>query len=371
MQTLTLVLDCGSSLTKVFYSPGEDAQPQMLLLPPYVVEQPKEQLLYVESQNRPEVRPERSAWIESDGICWAIGYLAGQRFNATLQLKPGKLEAAIYKTLAAVGVAAQTLGITGGSLVLGLLLPFGEYADRDLYRQAIVPALQDFCFRGQSLSFEVQHLFCKFEGFGLLSASVLGESRRFRKSAIAVLGYRNTSVVCLDEDSDPIGLTTDLGFARMLEAIQKTNSGLTDTLLLARCVHRAGLKVNRRELLPLVKNDRFAQQRLETLAQSIPIAQRSYWAPLTQLFAETMGRETEQILWVGGPSDYFRPLLQRQFRGPALVWGESLAVQLREQVGSGLPAEAIPRLLDAYGFWFYVWGRCLKIHALGEVSVHA
>ena len=72
---------------------------------------------------------------------------------------------------------------------MGVLFPFGEYRDRQLFQEMITDAIGGFRFRGEERSFELARLVCRPEGFGLISRGrPSGSSLKEQVIVVVVVG---------------------------------------------------------------------------------------------------------------------------------------------------------------------------------------
>ena len=136
MPKLFLCVDPGGSQTKIIYQLTRDKKPRYLLMPPEV-EQIKESNLkrYLEkesSMSNPSAI--RQAYLEVKDRTFVVGYFAS-KFDPEDRLQEIKYENALYKTLAAVGVIAESSKLNPKkiSLQLAILLPWNEYEDREKF----------------------------------------------------------------------------------------------------------------------------------------------------------------------------------------------------------------------------------------------
>lgn len=133
---LTLVIDFGGSLTKVIYQ-GDDSQPKLLAMEPEVISLNKEVLEGYEARRLGSPDAVNSAWVGCDSDYYAVGYLARSQFYGNAGLSSHKYERAFAKTLAAVWVVAQLLGLTKKkkiSAAIAVLLP-SSLQDEELGRR--------------------------------------------------------------------------------------------------------------------------------------------------------------------------------------------------------------------------------------------
>ena len=107
----------------------------------------------------------RQAYLEVKERTFVVGYFAS-KFDPEDRLQEIKYENALYKTLAAVGVIAESSKLNSKkiSLQLAILLPWNEYEDRKKFYNKLKEYLSNFVFRGQSYSVELDKFICRPEG---------------------------------------------------------------------------------------------------------------------------------------------------------------------------------------------------------------
>lgn len=103
-------LDFGGSSTKGFYKSQQGRVNHLLSMEPELVDLSRSTVENYMLTRLGETLPENSAWVGVKDEFKAIGFLA-QRFHGEAGLRELKYERAVYKTLAAVWVVSQKLGI--------------------------------------------------------------------------------------------------------------------------------------------------------------------------------------------------------------------------------------------------------------------
>lgn len=363
MPDLTIAFDPGASLSRVFFTINSD-KPELLLMEPYTTLIPQQSLLAYESNAIGISSPEDAAWLEYKGQCWGVGFIC-QKFYASLKLEQPKFELAIYKTLAVVGAIAQKKSLANGATIrLGILFPYGEYSDRTLFSQSITDALADFRFRGEQRSFEIDSFVCRPEGFGLLSrgrasANNLGE----RKIAVVMIGYRNASILIMDRGTMTNGISEDLGFHKLVKAVQQRVAG-QKALTLASAICDAGSRVNQKALSHLVRVQDLSLQSAE-LAQiksAIENSRNEYWLLLSSYLRHHIPSDIDEIIFAGGTSHYLRSDLNRLFPRPEKISCDALEYLVEREFLSSIPKSGLGfRLTDNYGFFSYLCKTYLQV----------
>ena len=148
-----LSLDPGTSMTKMVYRVLSEIsyKSELLCMEPELIKISKDSLDLYESGQMNRPNPENEAWIEYNEEYYAVGFLAQKYFEARINFLELKYENAIPKTLAAVGAIAIREALKSNfDLSLGLLLPYGEWEDRERLEMGLTKALSSFSFRGNN-----------------------------------------------------------------------------------------------------------------------------------------------------------------------------------------------------------------------------
>lgn len=357
MPDVIMVVDPGSSHTKIFVQIGNRA-PQLILMEPEVICVGRETLEAYEREKLGNPNPEDSAWVSYDGQCWAVGYLARKQFLADPGLKELKYGRAVYKVLAAVGVVSEREGLPSHyRLRLGVLLPRGEYKNKEFLENILPAALANFSFRFQPICVELERFECKPEGGGLalVRRRELGVNFTQRDAIVIVIGYRNASWLALRRGNID-GDTSDLGFARLIEKVQSQTAGQKAERLIPAIIE-AGSKVSRKPLESLALSQDKAFRKLETtqIVKAVNIARADYWQSLISWFQNNVPLNTSEVILTGGTANYWRSELETFFSYASVLWYEHL-----EKPAIALPCNRDPkpvlnyRLTDGYGFFLFL-----------------
>jgi hypothetical protein len=165
---LILSIDFGGSLTKVI---GKiDGEKKFNLnFSPEVIEIDGDVLEEYRQVELEQIEPENGIWVEFDQKYYAVGYLAKLKFLATLGLNRLKYELAIPKVLGVLWVVTQKFNLKNKfNLALACLLPPGEYADREKFKNELEKALADFNTPTGRMKVKLVKYNCKPEGAGVL-----------------------------------------------------------------------------------------------------------------------------------------------------------------------------------------------------------
>jgi len=162
MKQLTIALDLSSSLVKAIYAtdtpPGEM---KLLTLPVGVIAVSPRWIEAYRKTRGPVIAETDEIYVQIGRSHYAVGRLAGERFAVSDSLREVKAERGIVRTVATVGaIAAKEKFPEGFRLNLGVLLPYGEINDREIFGREVGAALKEFGFRGREYRVEVSHFSC-------------------------------------------------------------------------------------------------------------------------------------------------------------------------------------------------------------------
>lgn len=374
MSELTLAVDPGGSFLKGFFTLGT-FRPELILMEPEVAVVPFHSLESYEKTKLGSSSAENSAWIEYKDKYVAVGFLARRRFHAGLQLQKRKFELALPKVLAMVGAIADKHDLPNGSKIrLGILFPWREYKDRDLFHQLINEALSSYKFRGQEKSFILDLFICLPEGGGVLSRGrAPGSSLREQNIAVVMLGYRDASILLVERGEMSVGHTEGLGFANLIAAVKNQTSGL-DEHKLAAAICKAGKNISPKALDELVASVDLAYKNheLSTIRQAISNAREEYWMMLSQWLKLHIPRSVDEIILAGGTAHFLRSELNQLFSFSQTNWCEHLEQQVLNGFQNQVKSKCLDyRLTDVYGLFFYLFGQKQKLGSHTVVTPYA
>ena len=211
---VVIALDFGGSLTKIIYQ-SDDGSPQVLtMFPEVAVTTASSGSAWTDGIPGLESPPESRAWVEVESQRWAVGAAARQLY-APAGLKGVKWERAIVKTLAALWVIQQRLGLRSGfKAAITCVLPPGEFEDRHRFEERLRAALEGFETPSGTLKVTLgqsgnTHFTCFPECSGV---TLLYSQQSPPRGTIAflMLGYRNASLLLSRNGVLGSGQTSDL-----------------------------------------------------------------------------------------------------------------------------------------------------------------
>lgn len=365
MADLCLAFDPSSSESKGFYT-LKPLKVEWLFMEPYAIEVPKVGIEQYEANRMGEAYPENQAWIEVKGKYYAVGLLARKRFYGDAALRELKYERAVYKVVAMVGaIAAKKKLPSSFSLSLGILLPYGEYQDRERFKSLIASALEEFSFRGQRYRVILENFNCLPEGAGILLRGLEANVNLKETNVLVVMvGYRNASFLLWEKGQLSRGETTELGFVRLLERIKESTSGLTLTELLIP-VSQAGSQIKTNPLQSLVKSENieFKQAELKQIVEATAMARPQSWASLSNWLKSRKFPILDHAAIGGGTGYYYSQELEGLLMGfspldatrTRIHWGKNLERQIAKLLGKKCYQMFWRyRLTDVYGYFFFL-----------------
>lgn len=357
------VIDFGSTGPRAAWSLASAIQPHLCYLEPDAIEVPAGSIDRYLRNEIGDPRPEDAAWVDFEGRRWALGRLARQCFGGEAQLQPPKIDLAVCQTLGVVGAICQRRNFPQRfDLELGVLLPLGEYPDRERLRERLTAALASFSFRGRDCSGSLVGFHARPEGSGLLAYGVpqdiLNASRQ-QEIGVAVVGFRNSSRFAI-RDGQRRGETDDLGFSYVTRRVQQSTSGqrFDDPYLIA----AASLSAPKQRAEALARLARSCDPQVraaqaEEIARAVETAREEYFQNLARRFRAFFATPPQAIVLGGGTAWSCRADLRAALRPiyprTKLEFCAALRQRCQETLKAQLSQRRLPasRMLDAYGYF--------------------
>ena len=308
-----VALDFGGSLTKVVYQTKGEV-PTILTMNPEVVDAPVAAVEAVMGQSMGLAAPETSAWVRvgTSEMRSVVGALARQ-FHASTGLRGLKWERAIPKTLAVLWVIQQRLGLRSGfKVAISCLLPPGEYEDRHHFESYLTEALAEFSTPTGTLRVKLERFECRPECGGV-ALGVAQQQSLPETCAFFMLGYRNASVLIAQNGRFGAGRTSDLGFARCVEQVQLSTSGLSVEHLVEAMAEarQTGNAVPYMRIMAYTNPD-VQQREARRLVEVVDVAKVTYAQMLYAWFSEVLPlADRPSLLFYGGTTDEMMPYLAK------------------------------------------------------------
>lgn len=355
---VTAVFDYGGSITKIIFT-GQDKQVRLLCMEPEVASVPRESILAYARDQLGSADPQNTAWVAFRNDYRAVGYLARQRFHANAGLSELKYERALHKTLAALWVIKEKLKLPANfTAAIAVLLPPGEYEDRGRFERVLREALADYQTPTGRMSVELLAFNCKPEGGGiyLMHNKKVGSAMKERVCAIAMIGYRNTSLLVVQRGDVRPGKMSDLGFIRMVEKVVAKTSGQTAERLTPAIV-AAGAEFKAAPLMRLARSTtrEGRAEEVQQIIAAIKEARPEYVRSLTSWLDENLPSDGDELVFCGGTADYLKKELNEYYDRLPIIWNADISIPpVLDKQGFGY------RLSDVYGMFSYFRGALKK-----------
>ena len=354
-----LALDAGLSGTKCVYSVN-GGEPKFLLLPPEVIELPRVSIEFRSDSFSSSgfSTPENNAWIafqKKSKSVFAVGFLARQ-FMAEAQLEVLKYEEGVYKVLCALGVILQKENLQNEEVRLRLhvLLPFGEFQNRQVYEGNLRRGLKRYFFRGRPVQVALSNFLCSPEGGGAIWSLISRHGKAWFETCdnttVLMFGHRNTSALIFSQKTLDLkqSSTTNLGFSTLLDKFVELTSG-QDKHSLAKTIYEIGSDISSKNkmLRTLIRSRERKNIEAEAtmLADSLKIAREEYWILLNRWLFSAIPERVDHVVVTGGAGHYLRSELDDFLDWAAPTWEEIS----RDEKISGLDDLAMRyRFADVY-----------------------
>lgn len=358
-ELLRVAFDPGSSLTKVVYQIGQN-KPKFLFMDPEVFAIPRESInTKTTGDGAVGVKtPINDAWLsygKKDEQVYTVGYLA-QQFKAQVRLGRLKFESALPKFLATIAAIAsqENLDRTRIKVNAALLLPYGEFKNRQQLEEQIKNQSKSFYFRGELVKAFIQHIITVPEGGGFIAElkNRRGADWLARQDAVCVLmlGHRNASLLTFTKGmlNSEKCKTIDQGFAALVDRAVSRTSGQNRNSL-TRTIYEVGDKITADRQLIRASTKSTEESNInaeaEILAQAIGIARKEYWLFLKDWIDDLLPKRVNDLIICGGGAFYLKPELSEflQWAKPRWQGVES------ERIQSLLADWSDPSLLQRIG----------------------
>ena len=328
---LVACIDVGTSLSKIIYRIGGGSV-RHLTMEAEILKLPATSAATL-PRTAELGKPEDSAWVRlsEGGDCYVVGRLA-REYRATVSIKRLKYESVVPKILAGVGAIAASERLSSEiELQLGLLLPFGEYANAREIEAELLEAARGFEFQGTGYQVQLKDYCCYPEGYGMALSNVRHHSlEQFQRQTRAYLmfGYRNTSLLLFRQGtlSRSESSTTQLGFYDLIDKICRKVSGLSreevqhsirtadDWFYNPAKANRDRRSVTCIEVGDLVKSSdstKAAKER-EEIEAAVDVAMAEYWQLLCHWLDEVLPpvSQLEAVVYGGGTSEFLKEKLE-------------------------------------------------------------
>jgi hypothetical protein len=343
---ITVSLDFGGSGSKIIYESIDGGVASLFMEPELAA---ITQLSIANTQNKlGATDPENACWIQCKAGYFAVGYLARSRYRGNAGLHELKYERAVYKTLGAIWAIKERLKLSASlQVALAILLPPGEYENASRFEQLVRSALLDYQTPTGRMNVELACFRCFPEGAGIYLRyfNACGDALKQKVSCFAMIGYRNSSVLIQDRGAVEGGISSDLGFVRMVEKVVAHSSGQSVERLTPAIV-ASGVNIEPAPLLKLArsttKEGRVSE--VQSMVTAIKTARYEYAASLIGWLDSVIPTDADELVFCGGTAEYIKNELRDRYLGKTVSWN----------AGMGIPAELDTwglgdRLCDVYG----------------------
>jgi hypothetical protein len=330
---LALAVDFGGSGTKVFYAlRNGDSLVGSFLMEPEVGRVPRQTLSGYEKRKFTSGLPENEAWVGVGDEYAVVGYLAVSQSLGLSSLSLLKSEQAVSKFLAALWVVYKRRPQLGKKfkLMATVLLPGGEYAERERLKRDLKAALASFETPDGQFCVELLSLGCLPEGAGIYLGYRGRAPESFSQERIGflMLGYRNASFLFSERGAvASVREQADLGMVRLIERVKSRTSGL-DAKRLSEAVFEAGESA-KRDVLWKVCRSRSASRRseeVEGVMAAVRLARQEYVNLLWSWIDEVLPPRVERLVFSGGTTDYLRSEIESVYTVTPVVFHGGLVV---------------------------------------------
>jgi len=331
-----LVMDFGGSGVRGIGVKVSDnmGKPFLICLDPEVAPVGKESIDAYSKGTLGATEPENRCWIALGKQYYAIGALARERFCATADLLPLKWEDAIRKTLGAVWVLSERLGLGNQfDIAIGAVLPPGEYKnDRERFQSKLTECLKSFNTPSKIFNVNLVFFDCKPEGGGiyLYRRRVLKDAIKLQVMAVAMIGHRNASVLVANKGQVGEGVTSDLGCNKLVDIFVRETSGTSDQhpSSIVRALVDAGSSVTSKPFLKLARScsDAGKKEDVKQMVMAARLARSEYFQMLRRWLDKTLPRDRDELIFCGGTAHLFKQELSSHYKDDTVLWDADVEI---------------------------------------------
>ena len=330
---LVLAIDLGASKTKAIaqYYANKD-EPLLLCMEPEVADVSCDSLKDYEATKTGQTDPENTCWVGIGNEYHAIGFLAQHKYGGNSLLKELKYACAIPKICGALWVLKQKLKLESKfSLALTVLLPPSEYQDKEALESKLKAATSNFMTPTGEMKVKILLFEAKPEGAGMYlhRLAVLGAEIKQRTMAIAMIGYRNASVLLSVRGAVSPGLSSNFGLSWMVDAFVRRVSGLAkEDPRLVPAIVEAGPACCEEPLTRLVRKKSALEIQAEAtkMALALKLSRDDYVRALVRWLSQQLPPETDEIIFCGGTAEYLQPELLKDYSHLCVIWNAGIEI---------------------------------------------
>jgi hypothetical protein len=339
MSKLYLSVDCGGSQTKFIYQLAGQSDPQYELMSPLVEEINAEKLAnYLDRKaSIGSPAPRQEAYLTWQDRVFVVGDLA-VRFDPEDRTSEQKYENALYKVAAAIGVIVDKSNLKLGKkkieLHLGVLLPWNEYTDREIFESRLRSILASFNFRGTSIACNLASILVRPEGGGVAASYIRLQDNDWlhsNKLAVLMFGHRNVSSLYF-EYGKLTGTSPLFGFVNFLDLVIEKKSGLDREVLsnaIIDALHLAYDNTHKQDNLynrspnwidyqPIknlskAKDSQLREIEQKSINSTLDSAELEYWDKIEKWLLKTLPPDLDTVILNGGATRFLESYLERYF----------------------------------------------------------
>lgn len=367
---INVVLDPGTSCTKVIFNQGKRGKPKYLVDSSVVYSvdfAPEPYQTYVKLPDNEQY--------------YLVGMTAASSKHSA-SIKQLKSELLTIKVLGIIGQIAKSRSLSSTfDLNLNLLLPISEIGDLDFIQTQLSLALEGFNYSGAEFQVNLKSLEIQPEGTGICSyfSSHIGfEEYDLQTIVYLMFGYRNTSLLLFENGKINFekSLSTDLGFYNYLDLVAKYGSGLYREDIQQAIFTEAKYGVNNKcrqvitgfnsqirveDLIHSLSLESQARER-ESIDKAITRADAEYWQLLNNWLKGKLPplSKLDSVVYCGGSTSFIETPLKEFFENwhGELLNSHDMSITMLEKLELSSIAEKkfiqqhLPiRLADAWGVY--------------------
>lgn len=372
---LMISSDQGSSASKTLYQVNNGRtgvvvmEPQILTLPQSSIDSYKDSRGALNN-----ALPEHDAWLsfkKTADDCMVLGHLAKQ-FHGTPNLTQLKFEQGAAKLMAIIGAIIQKEGLDPDiEVAVATLLPFGEYTNRNRFKEQFQREAKNYYFRNQKINIYTDEFKCLPEGAGFIASYARKHGEDWfaqRKIVVLMCGHRNTSLLVFDKGSlTHESQTTGLGFIKLVDSVMQRSS-LDHAELLTQAICNMGTQITSdhpslRMLLKSFYPENF-QREAESLVAVIETAIEEYWALLANWLESAVPRQLDEMIIAGGGAYYFKDRFDQFLGWAEPAWNADECSEHLQHLLSHYPdsGSLFVRFRDVYALHVAMYKEAIAVH---------
>jgi len=374
MADLNVVIDLGKSLVKAIWTANSFPKKKVVFLEPEIVNLTPEDLMEMQPKN---TNPENDAWLTfSDGTGQALGFITrndSYRGRSSVSQQKIKATQGVSRCLAVLGAIAQREGLSSKfSLAFSILLPLSEWSSREKFKQELLEAVSEFCFRGETYHCSAEFSDVKPEGLGLLlHRQIQIPKATFRERGIVCLmmGHFNNSLYFYKNGQKLVDECSAHGFHLLIKdvldqtALDGSNLASQD-ISAAIFEGRANLNKIRKLLWNKVGSEEKLEREVLEVGEVIAKVGAEHWKAIGQWINDCLGTyrfDIDELLVSGGASQFFTSEIEVMFSQAEVIWSSDLNQLVSQDLSFSPESTNAHRLADAYSIFGWLSKTASKV----------